>query len=238
VRAALGAVLAAATLGCGSAAPENAVTVFAAASLADVFPRIEPRARYSFAGSDELALQLREGAPADVYAAADAAHAAALHEEGLVREPRVVATNRLVLIVPTDNPAGLRSVHDLAAKRAALVIGAEGVPVGEYARDALRNVGLERVLAHVVSEERDAKAVAAKVALGEADAGLVYATDVAPIAARVRVVELPPRAQPRIEYAVALVSSSEHETQAEAFVARLLGPGGQAEFRAAGFGVP
>ena len=238
MRFAVAALVAATAVGCGSAGSEGRLTVFAAASLAEVFPQIDERPRYSFAGSDELAVQIREGAPADVYAAASARHAAALHEEGLTEQPRVFATNRLVLIVPAANPAGLRSVQDLERRPAKLVIGAAGVPVGDYARQALTALGAQRVLTRVVSEEQDVKGVVTKVALGEADAGFVYATDVASVAGRVRVVELPAQAQPRIEYAVAVLAGSRRNAAADAFVEELLGRRGREALRAAGFGVP
>ena len=238
MRVALAALAVATAVGCGGAAAEPRLTVFAAASLTEVLPRIDERPRYSFAGSDELAVQIREGAPADVYATASTRHATALHDEGLVREPRVFATNRLVLIVPDGNPARLSSVHDLARKPARLVIGADGVPAGNYARDALERLGAEDVLARVVSEEQDVKGVAGKVALGEADAGFVYATDVAPVAADVRAIEVPPHAQPRIEYVIAVVTRSQRAREAEAFVAEVLGARGRGALRAAGFGVP
>ena len=232
------ALVAVTAVGCGGAGADGRLTIFAAASLAEVFPRIDDRPRYSFAGSDELAVQIREGAPADVYAAASARHAAALDEEGLSEKPRVFATNRLVLIVPAANPAGLRSVQDLERRPVKLVIGAAGVPVGDYARQALETLGAQRVLTRVVSEEQDVKGVVTKVALGEADAGFVYATDIAPAAGRVRVVELPARVQPKIEYVVAVLEGSRQAADAEAFVDELLGSRGREALRAAGFGVP
>jgi molybdate transport system substrate-binding protein len=238
VRVALAVLVVAAAAGCGGATPEPRLTVFAAASLTDTLPRIDGRPRYSFAGSDELALQLREGAPADVYATASKRHATALYDEGVIQEPQVFATNRLVLIVPAGNPAGVHSVYDLERKPAKLVIGAEGVPVGDYARAALASLAAEGALARVVSEEEDVKGVASKVALGEADAGFVYATDVASVAERVAVIELPRRAQPPIEYVIAVVARSEHARATEAFVDEVLGPRGRRALRAAGFGVP
>jgi molybdate transport system substrate-binding protein len=238
VRFGLAALVVITAVGCGGASPEPRLTVFAAASLTEVLPRVDDRPRYSFTGSDELGVQIREGAPADVYATASPSHAAALHDEGLIEEPRLFATNRLVLIVPKENPADLGSVEDLERKPAKLVIGAEGVPVGEYARQALETLGAESVLARVVSEEQDVKGVASKVALGEADAGFAYATDVAPVAARVRVIELPARAQPQVEYVIAMVAGSKHAAEAEAFVDELLGPRGRRALGAAGFGVP
>lgn len=217
--------------GCGGS--ESRLTVFAAASLADVLPRIDPSPRYSFAGSGELAAQIREGAPADVYASASPAYPKALHEEGLVEAPAVFATNRLVIVVPRANPARIASLADLDRTDVKLVLGAEGVPVGDYARELLRDLGADPLLARVVSEEDDASSVAGKVALGEADAGFVYATDARAVAGRVRVIELP--AQPTIEYAIAVVRDSD---RGRAFVARVLGPVGRAALREAGFGAP
>jgi molybdate transport system substrate-binding protein len=232
-------LLAAAVLaGCGGGDDEaGELTVYAAASLTDVLPAVEPDARYSFAGSDELATQIREGAPADVYAAASTRYPDELSGAGLVDEPLVFATNRLVLIVPSDNPARIQEVNDVARPGTKLVVAAEGVPVGDYARTVLGNLKLEDALANVVSNEDDVKGVVAKVSIGEADAGFVYATDAA-VADGVRVVELPDGAQPPIEYAVAVVASTSREDAARAFVQKLRGPEGREALRAAGFGVP
>src|SRR5512145_1410950 len=168
--------------GCGGSGPAGEpLDVYAAASLAEVLPEIDPDARFSVAGSDELATQIREGAPADVYAAASAKHPQELYEEGLIEEPVTFASNRLVLIVPRSNPAAIESVEDVAQPETKLVLAAEGVPVGEYTRTMLEKLGLSPALANVVSNEDDVKGVAGKVALGEADAGFLYATDVMPI---------------------------------------------------------
>jgi molybdate transport system substrate-binding protein len=232
-------LLAAALLaGCGGGGDEaGELTVYAAASLTDVLRAVEPGARYSFAGSDELATQIREGAPADVYAAASTKYPDELFDEGLVEEPFVFATNRLVLIVPSDNPAGIQDVDDVARPGTQLVLAGEGVPVGDYARTVLGNLGLEVALANVVSNEDDVKGVVAKVSIGDADAGFVYATDAA-VADGVRVVELPDGAQPPIAYAVAVVASTSNQDAARAFVRKLRGPEGRQALRAAGFGVP
>jgi molybdate transport system substrate-binding protein len=217
---------------------DGTLTVFAAASLREVFPRLDPNARYSFAGSDELAVQIREGAPADVYAAASPRHPRELAEEGVVEEPVVFATNRLVLVVPSGNPAGIGAVGDLGREGVRLVVAAAGVPAGDYTRQVLETLGQEDVLAQVVSEEADVKGVVSKVALGEADAGFVYATDVAPVEDDVDVIELPDGAQPEVEYSVAVVRGTEREREAQAFVERLLGPAGREALREAGFGTP
>jgi molybdate transport system substrate-binding protein len=214
------------------------ITVFAAASLTEVFPAIDPAPTYNFAGSDELAAQIREGAPADVYAAASSKYPQELFDEGLVEEPVTFASNRLVLIVPTDNPAGIQDVDDVTKKGTKLVIAAEGVPVGDYTREVLDSLGLNKALDNVVSQEEDVKGVVSKVALGEADAGFVYATDAAVAADDVTVIELPEGSQPPIEYQIAVVSSSENKEAAQAFVDEVLGPDGQAQLEAAGFVVP
>jgi molybdate transport system substrate-binding protein len=231
---ALVAVVLAAGCGGGSGAESGRLTIFAAASLGDVLEPLAPDGRFNLAGSDELATQIREGAEADVFAAASTRYPEELEREGLVERPRVFATNRLVLVA--SDPA-IGSVADLARPGVKLVVAQAGVPVGDYTREALERLGETRVLDRVVSEEQDVKGVLGKVRLGEADAGFVYATDVAP-QRPVRVVELPARAQPRIEYAVAVVGASPRRREAELFVERLLGAEGRRLLSAAGFGTP
>jgi len=214
------------------------VTVYAAASLTEVLPAIDANARYSFAGSDALAAQIREGAPADVYAAASSKYPQELYEDGLVEEPVTFASNRLVLIVPADNPAAIETVGDVTAPGTKLVLAAEGVPVGDYTRTVLGELGVEDALANVVSYEDDVKGVVAKVSIGEADAGFVYATDAAAAGSAVRVVELPESSQPPIEYQIAVVARSEHADAAEAFVQKVLSEQGREALRAAAFVLP
>ncbi|HET7045918.1 MAG TPA: molybdate ABC transporter substrate-binding protein [Gaiellaceae bacterium] len=226
--------------GCGGAsgAAGPRLTVLAASSLTDVLPRIDPEARYSFGGSDELAFQVEQGAPADVYLAASPTYPAELHAKGLVERPRVFATNELVLVVPRANPAGIKSVRDLGRGSPRVVVAAQGVPAGDYARRALAKLGLERVVATAVSQEPDVRSVLAKVALGEADAGVVYRSDAAAAKGKVRAIALPRAAEPSVEYELAVVSASGRRDAAEAFVRRVLGPDGRRELRRAGFGVP
>jgi molybdate transport system substrate-binding protein len=234
-------VLALAACG-GGDEPESAdaggLTVFAAASLTEVFETLDPVVTYSFAGSDELATQIREGAPADVYAAASPKYPQELFAEGIVEEPVVFATNQLVVIVPAGNPAGITTVEDVATEGVALVIADEGVPVGDYTRTVLETLGLEAALGNVVSNEADVKGVVGKVALGEADAGFVYATDAATAAEDVEVIEIPPEAQPPVEYQIAVVAATQRREAAEDFLQLLLGDEGQAALAAAGFGLP
>ncbi len=226
-------------VGCaGSDTGSEPLDVYAAASLAEVFPEIEPDANFSFAGSDELATQIREGAPADVYAAASSKYPQELYDEGLVEEPVTFATNRLVLVVPKANPGAIEGVEDILQPGTRLVVAAEGVPVGDYTRTVLETLGLSEALDNVVSNEDDVKGVAGKVALGEADAGFVYATDVAPVADRVLAIELPDDAQPPIEYQVAVVTDTDQEDAARAFVELLGSQAGRAALAQAGFGLP
>jgi molybdate transport system substrate-binding protein len=226
------AVLVAAALAACGGGDADSLTVFAASSLRDVLPEVDGDARYTFGGSDELAAQIRAGAPADVFASASPKYAAELQAAGLAGRPRTFATNRLVAIVRRGYSGELSSLADPGVK---LVLADEGVPVGDYAREALAGLGMERALDNVVSEEHDVKAVLAKVALAEADAGFVYATDVRSVADKVRVLTVPDSVQPRIEYAVTVVRES---APADAFVASLLSPKGQAVLRDAGFGPP
>jgi molybdate transport system substrate-binding protein len=225
-------------VGCGGNGSGDPLDVYAAASLAEAFPAIDADARFSFAGSDELATQIREGAPADVYAAASSKYPQALFEEGLVSEPVTFATNRLVIVVPTANPAAIESVEDLLQPGTRLVVAAEGVPVGDYTRTVLETLGLSAALENVVSNEDDVKGVAGKVALGEADAGFVYATDVAALQDRVRTIELPDDAQPPIEYQAVVVVASDDAGAARDFVEGLSSESGRRALEQAGFGLP
>jgi molybdate transport system substrate-binding protein len=214
------------------------VTVFGAASLSGVFPRIDQGPRYSFAGSDQLALQIREGAPADVYAAASPKYTQLLYRDGLVLKPVPFATNRLILLVPRSNPAGIRTVYDLRREGLKLVIGDRTVPIGTYTRQILDTLGITNdVMKNVVSQEADVKGIVAKVALGEADAGFVYATDAKPVASRTRTIGLPTWAQPPIRYEIAVVKASSHQREAKAFLRKVLSKRGRVLLARAGFGL-
>jgi molybdate transport system substrate-binding protein len=211
------------------------LTVFAAASLTNVFPKIDHRQRYSFAGSNALAAQIRQGAPADVFASANTSIPQQLYAEGLVEKPVVFTRNALTLIVPRSNPARIHSVYDLRNRGVKLVVAAPGVPVGDYTRIVLHNLGLDDVAGNVVSNETDVREVLAKVALGEADAGFVYTTDARSVRGKVATIGIRWSAQPIVKYAVAVVKSSRHVAQARAFVAKLLRPWAQGKLRGAGF---
>jgi molybdate transport system substrate-binding protein len=222
----------------GGGSTNDRPAIFAASSLTEVFPKIDPEATYNFAGSDDLATQITEGAPADVFAAASPKYPDQLYEDGLVDKPEVFATNKLVLIVPKGNPAAIESVDDLRDPDVKLVIGAEGVPIGDYTRTVLENMDASDVLDQVVSEEDDVKGVVGKVSLGEADAGFVYVTDVKPVEGKVTAIELPDEAQATVQYEIAVLKAAPHHDAAHGFVEQVLGDEGQAKLQAAGFGPP
>lgn len=214
------------------------LAIFAAASLTGVFPTIDRAPKFQFAGSDQLAFQITQGAHADVFAAASPKYPEQLYAQGLCSKPALFATNTVVLIVPRANPARIRSVYDLQRDGIKLVIGAKGVPIGDYTRKALATLGLSNVLKNVVSEEDDVKLVVAKVALGEADAGFVYRTDVKPVGNRVFRIGLPAAALPTVQYELCIPTTRTHPQFASTFVQEVLSAKGRAKLRAAGFGLP
>jgi molybdate transport system substrate-binding protein len=215
------------------------ITVLAAASLTEALPRIAAGPRYSFAGSDQLALQIRQGAPADVYAAASPKYTQLLYRDGFVLKPVVFATNKLIVLVPKSNPANIRTAYDLRRDGVKLVIGDRTVPIGSYTRQILDTLGITAdVMKNVVSQETDVKSIVTKVALGEADAGLVYRTDAKPVASRTRSIPLPDWAQPPIRYEVAVVKTSSHAAAARAFVKQITSKRGRHLLSQAGFGLP
>lgn len=225
--------LAAVAFAGNSSAPR--LTVFAAASLTNVFPNIDPHGRYSFGGSNMLAAQIQQGLPADVFASANTKLPAQLHRQGLVTTPFVFTANRLVIVVAPANPLHLTGVRDLERSGLRIVMAAAGVPVGDYTRTVLGRLGLSDLVGKAVSQETDVREVLAKVVLGEADAGFVYATDAKTVSGKVSVLRLPPASQPRVLYAAAAVKSSKHLAAAKAWVKMLRGREAQKKLRAAGF---
>ncbi|MFL5930414.1 MAG: molybdate ABC transporter substrate-binding protein [Gaiellaceae bacterium] len=221
----------------GGAADQARLTVFAASSLTDVLPAIDGRPGYSFAGSNQLAFQIRQGAPADVFASAAPSYAQELYRAGLVERPRTFASNALVLAAPRSNPAGIRTVWDLRDKKVQLVVGTASVPIGDYTRRVLRRLGLASVLDKAVSQEPDVKSIVGKLAVGEADAGFVYRTDVRAAGGRLRAVSIPAWAQPAISYQVAVVRASRSRAAARGYVASLSTPRAKRLLRNAGFTV-
>jgi molybdate transport system substrate-binding protein len=216
--------------GCGN---DGALRVSAAASLKTALPAYDEGARYSFAGSDELAAQIRGGARPDVFAAANTELPEQLHREGLVERPVVFATNRLVLAVPARGGEVL-DASDLAAPGTKIAIGSETVPVGIYSRELIARLPRgDAILANVRSNEPDAAGVMGKLTQGAVDAGFVYATDLLAARDRLREIDLPANAD--VAYAAAVVKGTEHEADARAFVIGLRGAGALTR---AGFGAP
>ena len=241
------ALLTVAVCGCGGGDGDGdgpgrpRLTVSAAQSLQAAFENYGERfeaadARFSFAGSDALAAQLRQGVKPDVYAAANTQLPLQLYDEGLVDRPVVFASNRLVLAVPAGS--GIDGLSDLARDGTALVIGAETVPAGAYTRELLGRLPAQRrraILANVRSAEPDVSGVVGKLTQGAADAGFLYVTDVLPVRDRVRAIDLPARLQPRVEYAAAVVREAGQPDAAQAFVDGLLAGAGSAALADAGF---
>jgi molybdate transport system substrate-binding protein len=237
VRRALLLCVAALLAGCGGddgGAGGAPLDVFAASSLRDVLPEVDAGPTYTFAGSDELAAQIRDGAAADLFLSASAAPVRELREAELVEEPVAFASNRLVVVVPAGDPAGISSFEGLARGGVKLVLGGDGVPVGDYAREALAAAALEAALDNVVSLEQDVKGVLGKVALGEADAGIVYATDVAAADDDVEAIEIPEAVQPEVRYYGAVVSGGDEDAARE-LLDRLAAADGAEALRAGGF---
>jgi molybdate transport system substrate-binding protein len=223
------------------------VLVFAASSLTEAFAGIGRRfeegnpsatIRFAFGPSDALATQINNGAPADVFASASEAWMRTVREHGPgVTAEAAFARNRLVIITPPDDPAHIASLEDLGRPGVKLVLAGEDVPAGAYAREALSRAGVaERAAANVVSNEEDVKAVVQKIILGEADAGIVYATDVTTeVEPSVRTVSLPRAADVIATYPIAVVARGERRGTAASFVAYVLGPEGQGVLRSSGF---
>jgi len=213
--------------------------VLGASSLTEVLPRIAPDAAYSFGSSNSLAEQIRRGAPFDVYFSASPLYTQALYQEGRLRKPVAFATNSLVVIVPRSNPARIKTIFDLAKRpKLKLVVAGPKVPIGLYTREVLKRLGLLKVLKRTVSLEPDVKGVVGKVALGQADAGFVYLTDIAPVATRVRAIAIPARAQPTVVYELAIAAKPNDLEAAQDVVIAVLGPDGRRQLRAARFGLP
>lgn len=231
------------------------LTVFAAASLTDAFEEIAAQFEaahpgvdvlFNFGGSSTLATQLVEGAPADVFASANARQMEVVQAGGRIEvEPEIFARNRLVIAIPADNPAEIESLADLARPGIKLVVAAAGVPVRDYT-DAMLEGLAENVdfgeayrdgfNANIVSEEDNVRQVAAKVALGEADAGIVYLSDITPdMADTVNALTIPDEVNTLAAYPIAITNDAAHPELAQAFVDYVLSRRGQAILVSWGF---
>lgn len=246
--------------GCGVQGDQGEIarrtlTVFAAGSLVDVFDPMgsEFEGRYpqvdlvfNFAASDQLAQQLVAGAPADVFASANLIQMDVAVAGGRVAQgsSQLFARNRMVIVTPLDNPGGIRSLADLAKPGLRLVIGAADVPAGRYARQVLETASgdaeygtgfAEGVLANVRSYEETVRAVLTKVVLGEADAGIVFATDAGSAEDQVRTIEIPLALNTIADYPIAVIADANEPELARDFVAFVLSPAGQSLLSAYGF---
>lgn len=230
------------------------LTVFAAASLADAFTQMGKQfdaanpgvtTEFNFAGSNQLATQINEGAPADVFASANITQMDAVVESGMAAAdaPVLFVTNRLVVVIPADNPGEIQSLQDLAEPGKLIVLAAEEVPVGRYSLEFLDKASADPafgdsfrddVLANVASYEENVRSVLNKVALGEADAGIVYTSDLFGVAG-VESLEIPDALNVLAEYPIAALSGSENPDVAAAFVEYVLSTPGQAVMMYFGF---
>jgi len=226
------------------------VVVYAAASLREVFQSValtfekrhpNSKVRFNFAGSQDLRVQIEQGAKVDVFASADWKHMQLLVDKKMVIEPAVFARNLPVVIVPKNNPANVRTFADLP-KATHLVVGAAEVPIGAYteaifaATEKLYGKPFhEQVLARVRSHELNVRQVLTKVALGEGDAGIVYRTDALTMPEKVQIVEIPNPINIVAEYPIAVLKAAPHSDLARAFVNLVLSKDGQKTLAAAGF---
>jgi molybdate transport system substrate-binding protein len=253
---ALGLAFAALGAGCGDDEENgNAATaqsgeptrlvVSAAASMTEALEACAPEfgdqenadVRLSFAGSDELAAQIRQGVKPDVYAAANTRIPGELYDEGLVEQPVQFASNEFVLAVPKGS--NIDSLDDLTTSDVKIAIGSESVPIGSYTRDTLAKLPPEQeqaILANVRSNEPDVKGIVGKLSQQAADAGFVYVTDVNAAGDQLKAIELPAELEPDVTYGAAVVKGAEQPAKGQAFVDALTaGPCADA-LQAAGFG--
>jgi molybdate transport system substrate-binding protein len=232
------------------AAEAQELTVFAAASLREVFQSIalifekqhpNLKVRFNFAGSQDLRVQIEQGAKVDVFASADWKHMKSLATQGMVAEPKVFARNLPVVVVPKNNPAKVTTFADLA-KVTHLVVGAPEVPIGAYtetifaAAEKLNGKAFtDKVRANVRSRELNVRQVLTKVALGEGDAGIVYKTDALTMPDKVQVIEIPSAINVVAEYPIAALKAAPHAELAREFVKLVLAKDGEKVLTAAGF---
>ncbi len=238
---------------CGGASSTNtssppvSLKVFAASSLTESFHAMAQEYQkthpavtitFNFAGSQVLEQQLANGAPADIFASADLANMQKVQQSGLVDSSQIFAKNKLVVIIPANNPAGITSLQDLAKHGVKIDLEAATVPAGKYTLqvlDKMTHVSTygssykRAVLANVVSQEDNVKAVVQKVQLGEVDAGFVYLTDItAPLAGKVGSIEIPDAINVIAQYPIAVMKHAISASEAQLFLQYVLSSAGQA----------
>jgi len=235
----LAALLAALALAsCGG--DDQPLKVSAAASLKTALTDYDSDARFSFAGSDELAAQIRQGAKPDVFASANTKLPDQLYADGLVEKPVTFARNRLVLAVPAGG-GDVEALTDIENPGTTLAIGSETVPIGSYTRTVLGRLPeseSSKILKNVRSEEPDVAGIVGKLTQGAVDAGFVYISDVRASSGKLKAIELPDSLQPSVAYGAAVVKGTKHADDAKAFVDGLLEGGGKQALLDAGFEPP
>ena len=231
--------------GSSAASSGGTLNVFAAASLTEAFTQLAQTyqsdhpgwtVKLNFAGSDQLAAQIEQGVPADVYAAASTKYPEQLQGENLLGDTTNFATNTLVLIVPADNPKNITSVNDLTKDNAKLVIGDESVPIGSYTRDVLDGLGINIDDLNIVSQEQKVTDISAKVSLGEADAGFVYVTDAQAAGDKVKSIDLPADANATATYPIGILTDSKNQEAAQRWIDLVMSSDGQQVLQSFGFG--
>ncbi|TDC45890.1 molybdate ABC transporter substrate-binding protein [Actinomadura sp. KC345] len=246
-------LLLAATVGCsgtGDGGPsggerDTTLTVFAAASLTEVFTELGKafeathpgvRVRFNFAASSTLAQQITQGAPVDVFASASSATMKTVTDAGDAADtPQLFTRNFLVIAVPKDNPGKVEKLGDLSGSGLKVVLCAEQVPCGAAAEKALDAAGVE---VEPVSRERDVRAVLTKVGLGEADAGLVYRTDAKAAGEKVRGIEFPESSDAINDYPIAEIADAPQSALAKEFIQLVFSDQARPVLDRAGFGLP
>jgi molybdate transport system substrate-binding protein len=212
------------------------ITVFAGSSMTLVLPEIDSSNTYSFGSTGTLATQITNGAPADVLMGANTTTCASLYASGVAEKPVNFTRNTLEVVVPKNNPAGITSVYDLTKPGIKVVEAASTVPVGSYTVQVLNQMGINAaVQANVVSQETSDANVVAKIALGQADAGFVYLSDYVLNPTQLGLVSVPAWAQPKITYAMCVVTKSPNQSAAQDWVNKILSPGVQSIFVKDGF---
>jgi molybdate transport system substrate-binding protein len=231
-----------ALVACGGSSETPTLTISAAASLQRAFglyaKQFRPaKARFSFAGSDELAAQIEQGVRPDIFASANTALPQRLYAKRLVEKPVVFAANMLVLAVPAHSST-VKSLRDLEKPGLTLSVGSASVPVGAYTATALQRLPASqraKILGNVRDREPDVTGIVGKLTEGAADAGFLYTTDVAAAHGELKAIELPPSLQPQVAYAAAVVKGTNRRAQARTFIEGLLRGAGERELAAAGF---
>jgi molybdate transport system substrate-binding protein len=225
--------------GSSATASPTKLKVFAAASLAAAFTKLGSdfttthpgtKVTFNFAGSQALATQIQQGAPADLFASADTSNMTKV--KSLVDTPQNFASNLLQIVVANGNPKGITGLQDLARKDLKVVLAGPTVPAGKYASQAL---SAQHVTVKPVSLEDNVKAVVTKVSLGEADAGIVYVTDVTAGSIKVEGVDIPKGQNVTATYPIAVVTASKHAQDAQAFMDLVRSPRGQGVLQSFGF---